>query len=78
MRSVNHGWVIAFDAVAGVFAFACWTAADIYQAGWGPSVAAFAADQSYRRSMLVELLAYAGGGAFVGALTVAVCFMEGP
>jgi hypothetical protein len=74
---MNPAWIIAFDAVAGVVAFACWNTIDIYRAGWGPSAAAFLSDQSYRRSMLIDLLAYAGGGAYVGALTVAVCFFEG-
>jgi hypothetical protein len=74
---MNHGWIIAFDAVAGVFAFVCWCTVDICRAGWGPSVSAFVSDQSYRRSVLIDLATYAGGGAFVGALTAALCFFEG-
>jgi len=74
---MNPAWIIAFDAVAGVFAFACWCTVDIYRAGWESSVSALVSDQTFRRSILIDLVAYAGGGAFVGALTVAVCFFEG-
>ena len=75
---MNPAWIIAFDAVAGIFAFVCWSTVDIYRAGWGPSVSAFATNRSYRRSILIDLAAYAGGGAVVGVLTVAVYFIEGP
>jgi hypothetical protein len=78
IRIMEQGWIIALDALVGLVGFVCGITTDVYRAGWATSVSAFVSDQSYRRSIVTDSVAYTGGGAFVGALVVGLCFLEGP
>jgi hypothetical protein len=72
---MSEVWYIAFGLGAGVFAFAGQCLEDANRMGWRPYWTCIVMSGKLRRSMGIQLIACACGGAVFGALVAALQWM---